>query len=69
MTPSGAWIGVDVCKRYLDVASTTGAPARVANDADGRTALARRLGSEDVRGVIVEATGGLERALLEALEA
>ncbi len=69
MTTSGAWIGVDVCKRYLDVASTSGAPVRLANDADGRAALARRLGSEDVRGVIVEATGGLERALLAALEA
>ena len=69
MTTSGAWIGVDICKKYLDVGSTTGAPVRVANDADGRTALARRFSCEDVRGVIVEATGGLERALVQALEA
>ena len=43
MTTSGAWIGVDICKKYLDVGSTTGTPVRVANDADGRIALARRL--------------------------
>lgn len=69
MTTSGAWIGVDVCKRYLDVAAASGTPVRIANDADGRRALARRLESENVRGVIVEATGGLERALVKALEA
>jgi transposase len=68
MTTSGAWIGVDICKRYLDVASTTGTPVRVVNDADGRAALSRRLKCEKVRGVIVEATGGLERALIAALD-
>ena len=58
MTTSSAWIGVDICKKYLDVAATIGTPVRIANDADGRTALARRLKCENVRGVIVEATGG-----------
>ena len=67
MTTSSAWIGVDVCKKYLDVAALTGAVVRVANDADGRRALALRLKHDGVRGVIVEATGGLERALVEAL--
>lgn len=69
MTTSGAWIGVDICKKHLDVAGMTGAPARLANDADGRSALARRLKAENVQGVIVEATGGLERALVKALDA
>jgi transposase len=69
MTTSSAWIGVDICKKFLDVGSTTGTPVRVANDADGRAALARRLKGENVRGVIVEATGGLERALVQALDA
>jgi transposase len=69
MTTSGAWIGVDICKKYLDVAGIAGAPARLTNDADGRSALARRLEAENVRGVIVEATGGLERALVKALDA
>jgi transposase len=69
MTTSGAWIGVDICKKHLDVAAITGAPARLRNDADGRIALARRLKADNVKGVIVEATGGLERALLKALDA
>lgn len=69
MTTSGAWIGVDICKKHLDVAAVTGTPVRVTNDADGRIALARRLKTENVRGVIVEATGGLERALVKALDA
>jgi transposase len=69
MTASSAWIGVDICKKFLDVGSTTGTPVRVVNDADGRAALARRLKGENVRGVIVEATGGLERALVQALDA
>lgn len=69
MTTSGAWIGVDICKRHLDVAAVTGASVRVPNDADGRSALARRLKAENVRGVIVEATGGLERPLIQAFDA
>jgi transposase len=69
MITSGAWIGVDICKKHLDVAAVSGTSVRIANDANGRTALARRLKSEHVRGVIVEATGGLERALVEALHA
>jgi transposase len=69
MTTSGAWIGVDICKKHLDVAAMTGTPVRVINDADGRIALARRLKAENVRGVIVEATGGLERVLMKAFEA
>lgn len=68
MTTSGAWIGVDLCKKYLDVGMETGTPVRVANDIAGREALARRLRRENVRCVVVEATGGLERDLLRALE-
>ena len=69
MTTASAWIGVDICKKYLDVAAASATPVRIANDADGRAALARRLKGENVRGVIVEATGGLERALVQALDA
>lgn len=67
MTASSAWIGVDVSKKYLDVAAISGAPARLGNDADGRRALVLRLKSQDVRGVVVEATGGLERPVMAAL--
>jgi transposase len=69
MTTSGAWIGVDICKKHLDIAGVTGTPVRVRNDADGRTALARRLKAENVKGVILEATGGLERPLMKAFDA
>jgi transposase len=69
MTTSGAWIGVDICKKHLDVAGVTGTPVRVRNDADGRIALARRLKAENVKGVILEATGGLERPVLKAFNA
>jgi transposase len=69
MTTSGAWIGVDICKKHLDVGGITGTPVRVTNDADGRAALARRLKAENVQGVILEATGGLERALMKAFDA
>jgi transposase len=69
MTTSSAWIGVDICKKHLDVGGATGTPVRVRNDADGRQALARRLKAENVRGVILEATGGLERPVLKAFEA
>jgi transposase len=67
MIQKGAWTGVDICKRFLDV-YTAGEPSlRLANDADGRQALAERLRSLGVRGVVLEATGGLEREVLAAL--
>ena len=69
MTTSGAWIGVDVSKKLLDVSTTTRALARVANEDGERRALALRLKNEGVSGVIVEATGGLERAIVEVLAA
>ena len=40
---------------------------RLANDADGRSALTERLRALGVRGVVLEATGGLERPVLAAL--
>lgn len=66
---TGGWIGVDVSKRALDVGLQTGATSRITNDEAGRGALALRLETQGVRGVIVEATGGLERAVVEALAA
>jgi transposase len=67
MTQTGAWIGVDICKRFLDVYIPGKPPLRFANDADGRRALAEHLRSLGVRGVVLEATGGLEREVLAAL--
>ena len=67
MTHTGEWIGVDICKRFLDVYVASAPPLRLANDADGRVGLAERLRAFGVRGVVLEATGGLERPVLAAL--
>ncbi len=62
------YIGVDVAKAYLDVAWEQES-WRVANDATGTNALVKRLvqiaGSVQV---ICEASGGYERALIQALQ-
>jgi transposase len=62
------YVGVDVAKAYLDVAWEQES-RRVANDATGTNALVKRLvqiaGSVQV---ICEASGGYERALIQALQ-
>jgi transposase len=67
MTHTGEWIGVDVSKRFLDVYVKDAPAFRLANDADGRSILTERLRTIGVRGVVLEATGGLERPVLAAL--
>ncbi len=69
MTHTGEWIGVDVSKRFLDVYVARETPFRVANSVAGRSALTERLRAISVRGVVLEATGGLERPVLAALVA
>jgi transposase len=64
---SSEWIGVDISKRFLDVYVASEPAFRLANDADGRLALTERLSAIGVRGVVLEATGGLERPVLAAL--
>ena len=62
------YVGVDVAKAHLDVAWEQQS-RRVANDAAGRSALVKRL--RQIGGsvqVICEASGGYERALLQALQ-
>ena len=62
------YVGVDVAKAFLDVAWEQES-WRVANDATGRRALVERL--SQIAGsiqVICEASGGYERALLQALQ-
>jgi transposase len=64
------WIGIDVAKAALDVAWGSGDNARhstVENSAIGRTALVGQLPPADETRVVVEATGGYERALVTAL--
>jgi transposase len=62
------WVGVDVARGWLDAAVEGEAGWRVANDAAGIGALVARARAAPVAGVVVEATGGYERALVEALQ-
>jgi len=62
--------GVDVSKERLDVALWPGGEGwTVRHDQPGIDAVVRRLRSERVALVVLEATGGLETALLAALGA
>ena len=62
------YVGVDVAKAFLDVAWEQQS-WRVTNDAAGRSALVKRLSqSAGSIQVICEASGGYERALLQALQ-
>lgn len=62
-------VGIDVGKDHLDVATLpTGETYRVTNDANGHAELIERLQAlNDVDRIVVEATGGYERAVTLAL--
>lgn len=61
-------IGIDVAKAKLDVARSDRAEvATFANDAAGIKALVKSLKADRPTLIVVEATGGLEAALLDAL--
>ena len=63
------WIGIDVCQDYLDIAiHPEGKTFRLANDAPGQAELVQKLSSLSVEGIVLEATGGIERAVMSALE-
>ena len=64
------WIGIDVCQNYLDIAiHPEGKTFRLANDVPGQAELVQRISSLSVEGIVLEATGGIERAVMSALEA
>lgn len=68
MKEQKVYVGVDVAKAYLDVAWAEES-WRVTNDAAGRSALVKRLSQiADSVQVICEASGGYERALIQALQ-
>lgn len=68
MKEQKVYIGVDVAKAYLDVAWAEES-WRVTNDVAGRSALVKRLSQiADSVQVICEASGGYERALIQALQ-
>jgi transposase len=64
------WVGIDVNKTQLDVAvEPTGEPWSAKNDEEGIAKTVGHLQQLSPRRVIVESTGGLEQALLKALNA
>jgi transposase len=63
------YVGVDVSKDYLDVASSDGMVLRVSNDEQGHRELLKQFEPSAPTLVLMEATGGLERALAVELSA
>jgi transposase len=66
--PVGVTLGIDVCKQRLDLAYSDGhKPAPLDYDDKGLRALLELLKQRPASLVIVESTGGIERALLDCL--
>lgn len=65
----GCWVGVDVAKDALDVATTggTGAGWRTTNDEAGWATVVTRLRAVPVGLIVLEATGGYESGVATAL--
>jgi transposase len=64
----GVCVGIDVSKHHLDwVLGTEGSVERSPNTPSGVRRLVTRLRKIDLASIIVESTGGYERALTEAL--
>jgi len=64
----GVCVGVDVSKSRLDWAvGAEGKSEQVANSPAGVRRLVRRLGHTDAEAIVIESTGGYERALVDAL--
>ncbi len=68
MSEPESWIGIDVAKAALDVADTsTARPWQVTNDEAGIAVLVAELLGRQPTLVVLEATGGHERAVTAAL--
>ena len=63
------YVGIDVSKDHLDVAASDGTSLQVGNDEAGHQALVARFAADAPTLVLMEATGGLERALAAELSA
>ncbi len=66
-TPSETFVGIDVSKAKLDVAVGEDPVFTVANTPEGHAELAARLAPSRPRRVVLEATGGLEAAVVAVL--
>jgi transposase len=63
------WIGIDVSQENLDIAIyPQNSTFRVTNDGSGRAELVLKLAAYEIEGIVLEATGGLERAVMSELE-
>jgi transposase len=70
MSVTQNFIGIDVCKAYLDVAiRPSGSTFRLTNDPAGHAALVDRLRPLTPTLVVLEATGGYELPAVAALQA
>ena len=70
MAQAGVYVGIDVAKAWLDVSvGVEGEVWQVRNDAVGIRELVARLGELQPERIVVEATGGLERAVVMGLDA
>ena len=67
MTQDGVFVGIDVSKARLDVASNRGEAWSVANDRSGWTELIARLVALKPQAVGLEPSGGYERGVIDAL--
>ena len=66
---TGCMLGLDVGKTWLDVvAGSTGTPQRFANDAAGHQDLVQWAAAHQPQLVVLEASGGYERAIVTALD-
>jgi len=64
---AGGYIGVDVSKAWLDIAFSDGHEERVANDEANVTAFVERIVQLVPERVVMEASGGYEKLVYEAL--
>ena len=69
-TQPGVYVGVDVCKDWLDVyLHPSGQAFRVSNGSKGLKALKRRIGALPVEMIVMEATGKFHRQAHRTLHA
>lgn len=69
MTTPGIYVGIDVAKAELVVATTTAVICRVANDPGGHAELVKRLSGMTVAAAVLESTGCYGQAAVAALVA
>jgi transposase len=70
MENKSQWVGIDVSKATLDVyLRPMGKAIKIANNEEGITDLVKQLKAVEINLIILEATGGLETAVIIELQA